>query len=176
MASTLKILASVLERLAAVVKGKPQRLPPHHLLPTELWETVFDELSGPELLRAATICATFNVLCIRLVLRRSNPAMDSASELLFSLPFITLQSSLLTAIHLSFRAFQVKALVCFFGPVGIGRDLRLLGDMILCSTALQVLDMYPSLLSRKKLTSSLCSTIASMAIRVTGPVVIFSHY
>ncbi|KAJ7652704.1 hypothetical protein DFH06DRAFT_1330799 [Mycena polygramma] len=183
MAPTLKIHASVLKTLAAAVKRKPRRLPPHHLLPTELWETVFDELSEPELLLTATICATFNVLCIRLLLRRISP--NEESELLFSSPFITLHSSLLPAMHLSFRPFQVKALTCFFGPGCIGRDLRLWGDMIPRCAALQALDMhfhedllrcpvYPSSSSRQELTSILCSTIASMASRIPGPVVILS--
>ncbi|KAJ7615731.1 hypothetical protein DFH06DRAFT_1343502 [Mycena polygramma] len=92
---------------------------------------------------------------------------------------------ILAAMHLSFRPFQVKALTCFFGSGCIARDLRLWGDMIPRCAALQVLDMhfhedllrcpvYPSPLSRQELTCILCSIIASMASRVTGPVVILS--
>ncbi|KAJ7652744.1 hypothetical protein DFH06DRAFT_1205594 [Mycena polygramma] len=113
--------------------------------------------------------------------------MDNATERLFSTPWVTLRSSLLAPIHLSFRPFPVSALTCDFLANTVRRDLRLLGDIIPRCVALRALEMnFPQDIlrvhsvdsslpfSREQLNSALCHTISSMAQRTAGPVIVFS--
>ncbi|KAJ6505710.1 hypothetical protein C8R47DRAFT_1243589 [Mycena vitilis] len=191
MAPTLKILASVLRPLNTLTKylrNRPNRFLPQHLLPTELWATIFDELSEEsDLLRAATVCATFNALCIHIIVRRRMPGADNPEEIVFLSPWLELWSPMLAVIHLSFRPLQTGRLTCYFAPVNIRRNLRLLEDCVARCPVLDTLDIFfhEDLLrlhcarpaprfSREELTSVLCSTISTMAGRIAGPVIIFT--
>ncbi|KAJ6505709.1 hypothetical protein C8R47DRAFT_1102250 [Mycena vitilis] len=189
MAPRLRILASVsgsLSTLADALKHRAKRFPP---LPTELWETIFDELSESELLRMATVCTTFNALCIRIIMRRRMPNANNPDDIVSSSPYLELGSPMLAVIHLSFRPSQTQELTCYFAPINIRRDLRLLGDFIGRCPALYALDIFfhedllrlqcahPSpgpRFSREELSSVLCSTISTMAGRRAGPVIIFT--
>ncbi|KAJ7615746.1 hypothetical protein DFH06DRAFT_1145788 [Mycena polygramma] len=187
----MKLLGSMLrplKPLGAVASHKSKRFPPQPVLvPPELWEIVLDELSESELLRMATVCTAFTALCTHIMVRRRMPDTHNPNETLFSSPYLELLSPMLAVIHLSFRPLQTQVLACYFAPVNIRRDLRLLGDFIVRCTALYALDMffYEDLLrlhcahpsprfSREDLTSVLCSTISTMAGRIAGPVIIFT--
>ncbi|KAJ7652714.1 hypothetical protein DFH06DRAFT_1205507, partial [Mycena polygramma] len=135
----------------------------------------------------ATVCTTFNVLCIHVIVRRKMPGVNNPEEIVFSSPWLELWTPMLAVIHLSFRPLQTGILSCYFAPVNIRRDLRLLGDCVARCSVLYALDMFfhEDLLrlhcahpaprfSREELTSVLCSTIFTMAGRIAGPVIIFT--
>ncbi|KAJ7148205.1 hypothetical protein C8R46DRAFT_1231217 [Mycena filopes] len=156
--------------------------PPQVLLPTELWELVFHHISADEdLLRIATVCATFNGLCIHLFLARN--LYPSTLFACHTPPFIL--SLVLPALHLSFRTFSFERFHCELGPTGLHRDLQLVGEIIHRSANLRDLGLFFgedvfSLLeridppSRRTLMQAFCSILATMAKRVDGPVIFLS--
>ncbi|KAJ7909245.1 hypothetical protein B0H13DRAFT_2493112 [Mycena leptocephala] len=163
------------------VPSSRRRLPPHHLLPIELWEAIFDEVSSNEdLLRISTVCTAFNVLCIRIFLARND-----SSEAELSNPAMMAPSHILVAFHLSFRSFLFERFGCSFGPSQLLRNLRFMREIIVRSPRLRslALSFQHNLfripindLSRQALMSTICAGLATMAKRAAGPVFIFSGY
>ncbi|KAJ7909257.1 hypothetical protein B0H13DRAFT_2661549 [Mycena leptocephala] len=167
--------------MARRVPSSRRRLPPHHLLPIELWEAIFHEVSSNEdLLRISTVCTAFNVLCIRIFLARND-----SSEAELCKPAMVAPSHILVAFHLSFRSFLFERFSCDFGPSQLLRNLRFMREIIVRSHRLQFLalsfqhDLFripTNDLSRQALMSTICAGLSTMAKRAAGPVFIFSVY
>ncbi|KAJ7107183.1 hypothetical protein C8R43DRAFT_1045289 [Mycena crocata] len=178
---SVSILSTLLPQRIPFYYGN--RLPPEDVLPIELWDTIFDELTTRELLDVATVCALFNVLCIRTFLRRnkSSDSIFSASDLVVSSP----KCHILVAFQLCIGAPALERFSCTLGPSMLRTDLGLLRSLVAKSKHLRELRLdlhqdlfyvptYRSASSHQTLLATFCAVISAMVTRIPGPVVIFS--
>ncbi|KAJ6571320.1 hypothetical protein B0H19DRAFT_1129730 [Mycena capillaripes] len=153
---------------------------PQHLIPTELWEAIFHEVSlNRDLLRISTVCRTFNLLCIRIFLAR-----NGCSDAIFTSPEVVALPHLLDAFHLSLRTFPLlQRFVCDLQRPDLRRDLEFVREIIVRSPNLRSVALrfckdlfrFPAnTVSRRALMSTFSVVLSGVAQRTVGPVFIFS--
>ncbi|KAJ7153022.1 hypothetical protein C8R43DRAFT_1002686 [Mycena crocata] len=143
-------------------------------LPTELWNIVFLHLSDADLLRTASVCVAFNVLCIGIYLVRYELCS----------PAVELFSTMLRALQLSCRPPPMEELFCrFWWSYHFFRDLATLRRIIRRSPSLNKLsfNFYSDLFqvhhhtraySQRQLLGQFCATLSAMVTKNPGPVVV----
>ncbi|KAJ7212545.1 hypothetical protein GGX14DRAFT_620748 [Mycena pura] len=152
-------------------------LTPHHLLPTELWDCILQEVADDDdLFRLARACKTFNGLCIRTLLRR-----NGFDENVFVCSKLLVSSHILPVLSLSFRTFPLEQLLCDLAPPQLRRDLNTVQNIISQSPHLRELsflfrhDLFKVAgddASHSALMATFCATLSAMVQRVSGPVFI----
>ncbi|KAJ6585884.1 hypothetical protein B0H19DRAFT_1110929 [Mycena capillaripes] len=157
--------------------SQTQGLSPQQLLPMELWETIFHQLSPPdrELIRLCAVCTTFHSLCIHILLTRYN-----LSEEIFSDHNPRIPGSLLAALHFSLRSvFPFERFECELAPHDLHQNLRFLREILHRSKSLRDLhlifheDLFDQP-SQETLLNAFCTVLSGMVMRAGGPVIIVS--
>ncbi|KAJ7211468.1 hypothetical protein C8J57DRAFT_309381 [Mycena rebaudengoi] len=154
------------------------------ILPVELWDAVFQELPHGDLLRAAAVCTSFNILCIGIYFARNGfyPASIEENGDVF------LRSPLLPALQLSCLVLPITRLRCHFWDFAIQRNLIFLRELVRRSGTLSHLFLsfssdlfrvrehaqYPREDLRRPVLSAFCDVLYEMAKKRDGPVIVCS--
>ncbi|KAJ7455733.1 hypothetical protein FB451DRAFT_1184032 [Mycena latifolia] len=151
-----------------------------YLLPPEVWELVFEELTDEGLLAAARACSAFNDRCITIHLSRNGIPTDSLSA-----GILNIHSPLLSVFQLSRLTPQIHSLICHFSPFRVMRDMKLLRDFIRRSPGLRELrlsfsgDMLKAHIidtifpySQRALLTEFCNVIRAMVAKTSEPIVV----
>ncbi|KAJ6529029.1 hypothetical protein DFH09DRAFT_1371095, partial [Mycena vulgaris] len=181
---TMPPLPFRLKRLRLRSRSEKKGISPHSIMPVELWDAVFHEISDADLLRTAIVCRAFNTLCITIYLARHHISGHSLSS-----GNLSISSHILRALGLSCDTRPITRLVCHFWSFGVRQNLASLQDLLRRSTSLQQLiltfsldplennfynRMTPSL--QRDLLRTFCAMLSTMAIKTPGPVVLgFGH-
>ncbi|KAJ6608913.1 hypothetical protein B0H10DRAFT_512523 [Mycena sp. CBHHK59/15] len=150
------------------------------VLPIELWNVVFHELPGEDLLRAASVCRAFNELCIVIYLRDYKKSITEEE--------IHIHSHLLRPLQLSCVPLRVQHLVCFFWSFDILRNMRLLVELVSRSRTLHsmFLDFHSDLFdahlhdsrapySQQTLLNTFRDVIYGMTMKNPGKIIIVAN-
>ncbi|KAJ7493627.1 hypothetical protein FB451DRAFT_1387787 [Mycena latifolia] len=147
------------------------------ILPLEIWDIVFHELTDTYLLRAAAVCRAFNTLCISIYLARYNNSAESLAS-----GKLSTSSSIIPRLQLSYRP-EITQLLCHFWSIGVYEYLMSLRDLIKRSNSLREIILTFSVdvfnayhfaqrtpYSQSDILRSFCTMLSTMAAKAPGPV------
>ncbi|KAJ7181533.1 hypothetical protein C8R43DRAFT_1170477 [Mycena crocata] len=146
---------------------RSEAVPLPDILPTELWETIFHELSLADILRLGAVCTTFNALCTPILLRRARVSA-SGSYLSVSGDELLVLAALAPTPPVVWLTYHPR-------PERIEADLILLRNVVLRSEKLREIRLsFCHELSAPSVLPAFLAVLSSMAARAPGPVVVFS--